>query len=93
MIIFLPNTHHITMAAVTVSSRPHFLVLSSCVYYCFLMHAAIHVPRVGSLSFNLSFSQPQSPGLSQLINCTGDARLTQDTVLDLTRKYVLNLPL
>ena len=92
MIIFLPNTHHITMAAVTVSSRPHFLVLSSCVYYCFLMHAAIHVPRVGSLSFNLSFSQPQSPGLSQLINRTGDATITEDT-LDLTRKYVLNLPL
>ncbi|CAD6269016.1 unnamed protein product [Miscanthus lutarioriparius] len=72
------------MAAVTVSSRPPFLVLSSCVYYCFLMHAAIHVPRVGSLSFNLSFSQPQSPGLSQLINCTGDAMLAQDTLV-LTR--------
>jgi len=45
---------------------------------------SIHVPRAGSLSFDLRFSKPQSPNLSQLINCTGDALLTQDT-LELTR--------
>jgi hypothetical protein len=45
---------------------------------------SIHVPLAASLSFNLSFSKPQSPGLSQLINCTGEADTTADT-LELTR--------
>lgn len=64
------------MAAVRVSSRPSFLVLSSCLYYCFLMSAAIHFRRASSFSFNLSFTTPQSPAdLDRLINCTGDANL------------------
>lgn len=64
------------MAAVRVSSRPSFLVLSSCLYYCFLMSAAIHFRRASSFSFNLSFTTPQSPAdLNRLINCTGDANL------------------
>jgi hypothetical protein len=37
---------------------------------------SIHVPGAGSLSFNLSFSQPQSPAnLHELLNCTGDATI------------------
>ena len=80
------------MAAVRVSSRPSLLVSSSYLFYCCFLMPAIHFRRASSLSFKLSFSQPQSPGLSQLINRTGDATITEDT-LDLTRKYVLNLPL
>ncbi|CAO2170825.1 unnamed protein product [Urochloa humidicola] len=52
-------------------------------YSCLCM-LSIHVPRARSLSFNLSFSKPQSSDLSQMINCTGDAYLTPDT-LELTR--------
>ncbi|CAO2178962.1 unnamed protein product [Urochloa humidicola] len=53
-------------------------------YYCLCM-LSIHVPCACSVSFNFSFSKPQSPiDLSQMINCTGDAYLTPDT-LELTR--------
>ncbi|WVZ49555.1 LOW QUALITY PROTEIN: hypothetical protein U9M48_000901 [Paspalum notatum var. saurae] len=46
---------------------------------------SIHVRHAASLSFNLQFSQPRSPAdPSQLINCTGDAYLSPDT-LELTR--------
>ncbi|CAL5036211.1 unnamed protein product [Urochloa decumbens] len=75
------------MAAVRVSSRPSFLVLSSCLYYCFLMPAAIHFRRASSLSFNLSFSELQSSpaDLHRLINCTGDACLNRTSdALELT---------
>ncbi|CAL4955393.1 unnamed protein product [Urochloa decumbens] len=64
--------------------RPSGLINVLCIlYYCLCM-VSIHVPCACSLSFNLSFSKPQSPGLSQMINCTGDAYLTPDT-LELTR--------
>jgi len=84
MFVFLPNTHHIAMAAVRVSSHPSFLVLSLCLYYYFLMSAAIHFHRACSLSFNLSFSSPAAD-LNQLINITGDASLASNA-LDLTPK-------
>ncbi|CAD6270781.1 unnamed protein product [Miscanthus lutarioriparius] len=54
-----------------------------CSIYC-LWTLTIHVPRAGSVSFNLTFSKPQSPHLSQLINCTGDAYFSPNT-LELTR--------
>ena len=42
---------------------------------------AIHFRRASSLSFNLSFTTPQSPAnLSELIICTGDARLRVDAL-------------
>ncbi|GJN16488.1 hypothetical protein PR202_gb03485 [Eleusine coracana subsp. coracana] len=67
------------MAAI--SSRPSLLVLS-CLY-CFAL-LTIHVHPAGSLSFNLRFSQPQSPDIAQLIGCTGDAFISPET-LELTR--------
>jgi hypothetical protein len=75
------------MAAVRVSSRPSFLVLSSCLYYCFLMPAAIHFRRASSLSFNLSFSEPQSQAdLNQSITFKGDAYFNQTSgTLELTK--------
>ncbi|XP_066359824.1 L-type lectin-domain containing receptor kinase IX.1-like [Miscanthus floridulus] len=73
------------MAAVTASCRRPSGLHVSCSLCCFwMLLLSIHVPRAGSLSFDLRFSKPQSPNLSQLINCTGDALLTQDT-LELTR--------
>ncbi|CAD6269027.1 unnamed protein product [Miscanthus lutarioriparius] len=67
------------MAAVRVSSRPSFLVLSSCLYYCFLM-PAIHFRRASSLSFNFTFTPPQSPDIPRLINCTGDATIDGESL-------------
>ncbi|CAD6268969.1 unnamed protein product [Miscanthus lutarioriparius] len=73
------------MAAVTASCRRPSGLHVSCSLCCFwMLLLSIHVPRAGSLSFDLRFSKPQSPNVSQLINCTGDALLTQDT-LELTR--------
>ncbi|KAJ1277626.1 hypothetical protein BS78_04G017900 [Paspalum vaginatum] len=70
------------MAAVS-CRRPSLLVLPT-LYYCLSM-LSIHVPTASSLSFNLTFSQPRSPeDLSQLINCTGDAYLSPNT-LELTQ--------
>ncbi|XP_066356210.1 L-type lectin-domain containing receptor kinase IX.1-like [Miscanthus floridulus] len=69
-------------AAARASCGPSNLAVL-CSLYC-LWTLTIHVPRAGSVSFNLTFSMPQSPDLSQLINCTGDAYLTPNT-LELTR--------
>ncbi|CAN6338996.1 unnamed protein product [Urochloa humidicola] len=69
------------MAAVRVSCRPSLIVL--CSLYLFWM-MCIHVPRAASLSFNLSFSQPQGPDLRQLINFSRDAYFSPDTI-ELTR--------
>lgn len=71
------------------AGRPSGLTTVSRGIYCLctlllLLLPSIHVPRARSLSFDLSFSKPQSPGLSQLVNCTGDAYITPDT-LELTR--------
>ncbi|CAO1948475.1 unnamed protein product [Urochloa humidicola] len=55
-----------------------------CILYCCVCMLSIHVPCARSVFFNLSFSKPQTPDLSQLINCTGDAYPTPDT-LELTR--------
>ncbi|CAN6343894.1 unnamed protein product [Urochloa humidicola] len=75
------------MAAVRLMScRPSLLVL--CSLYLFWM-LSIHVPRAGSLSFNLSFSQPQSPDLPQLIAFSGDAYFSPDTI-ELTRNSRVN---
>ncbi|CAD6268885.1 unnamed protein product [Miscanthus lutarioriparius] len=53
---------------------------------CIILYDCTHVPRAGCLSFNLSFSQPESlADLDRLIYCTGDAYLTLDT-LELTRR-------
>ncbi|KAJ1276972.1 hypothetical protein BS78_05G257900 [Paspalum vaginatum] len=68
------------MAAVGRRPRPSLLVLFISLY-CL----SINVRRAASLSFNLTFSQPQSPAdLSQLIHCSDDAELTRNT-LELTR--------
>lgn len=70
------------MAAVR--SRPSLLRVMSCCLCCFSI-VSIHVRPAGSVSFNLTFSQPRAPGnLPQLINCTGDAYLSPDT-LELTK--------
>ncbi|CAN6335078.1 unnamed protein product [Urochloa humidicola] len=75
------------MAAVRLMScRPSLLVL--CSLYLFWM-LSIHVPRAGSLSFNFSFSRPQSPDLPQLINVSGDAYFSPDTI-ELTRNSRVN---
>ena len=66
-------------------------MMSSCrasllAVLCIILYDCTHVPRAGCLSFNLSFSQPQSlADLDRLIYCTGDAYLTLDT-LELTRR-------
>jgi hypothetical protein len=53
---------------------------------CIILYDCTHVPRAGCLSFNLSFSQPQSlADLDRLTYCTGDAYLTLDK-LELTRR-------
>jgi hypothetical protein len=58
--------------------------LHACCLYCFLT-LAIHFRRAGSLSFNFTFSNPQSPAnLHELINCTGDATMDTES-LQLTR--------
>ncbi|CAL4974992.1 unnamed protein product [Urochloa decumbens] len=64
--------------------RPSGLNVLCILYYYLCIMLSIHVPCARSLSFNLSFSKPQSSDLSQMINCTGDAYLTPDT-LELTR--------
>ncbi|CAL5036207.1 unnamed protein product [Urochloa decumbens] len=52
------------------------------------MLLSIHVPGAGSLSFNLSFSQPQSPAnLHELLNCTGDATIDMEG-LNLTKEFM-----
>ncbi|KAJ1276994.1 hypothetical protein BS78_05G260000 [Paspalum vaginatum] len=79
-IIVLQTSKQVAMAAV--SPRPSLVLFS---LYCLLSTLSIHVRRAASLSFNLQFFQPRSPAdLSQLINCTGDAYLSSDT-LELTR--------
>ncbi|CAL4897710.1 unnamed protein product [Urochloa decumbens] len=70
------------MAAVRVSCRPSLLVLCSQLYLFWML--SIHVPRAGSLSFNLSFSHPQRRDLPQLIVLSGDAYFSPDTI-ELTR--------
>ncbi|KAF8754833.1 hypothetical protein HU200_011451 [Digitaria exilis] len=70
-------------AAARASCRPSGLAILFILYYCLCM-LCNHVPRACSMSFNLTFSKPQSPELPQLINCTGDAYFTPDT-LELTR--------
>ncbi|KAJ1254548.1 hypothetical protein BS78_K034600 [Paspalum vaginatum] len=68
------------MAAVGRRPRPSLLVLFISLYWL-----SIHVRRAASLSFNFTFSQPRIPAnLPQLINCTGNASLSDNT-LELTR--------
>ncbi|CAN6166510.1 unnamed protein product [Urochloa humidicola] len=50
------------------------------------MSAAIHFGRTSSLSFNLSFTTPQSPANLNRINCIGDAYLNLTSgILELTK--------
>ncbi|NP_001148178.1 protein kinase [Zea mays] len=65
--------------------RPSGLSVLCSLYRLYICMLFIHVPRAHSLSFDLSFSKPQSPDLSsQKINFNGDAYPTPET-LELTR--------
>jgi len=55
------------------------VVSCSSLCCCLWMLLSIHVPGAGSLSFNLSFFQPQSPAnLHELLSCTGDATIDME---------------
>ncbi|CAD6268892.1 unnamed protein product [Miscanthus lutarioriparius] len=77
------------MAVVRVSCRSSSglnVVSCSSLCCCLWMLLSIHVPGAGSLSFNLSFSHPQSPAnLRELLNCTSDATIEDTEGLHLTK--------